>query len=165
MGKTVVIDEKKRYLDCEEYFKNGIDSLIIKEGVKEIGRYAFAQNNITNLTIDESLLAKEQKELLEEMITSSINEVVSKVKELKAKSDDEDEDTRTSESNKQTFNPFNMNLSDMNKMFSDISKMTSVEYKDGKLNISLDSITPDMISKMNDMMNNMNNKDDDDKKD
>ena len=121
--------------------------------------------NITNLTIDESLLAKEQKELSEEMITSSINEVVSKVKELKAKSDDEDEDTRTSESNKQAFNPFNMNLSDMNKMFSDISKMTSVEYKDGKLNISLDSITPDMISKMNDMMNNMNNKDDDDKKD
>ena len=120
--------------------------------------------NITNLTIDESLLAKEQKELLEEMITSSINEVVSKVKELKAKSDEEDEIPNTSETNKQTFNPFNMNLSDMNKMFSDISKMTSVEYKDGKLNISLDSITPDMISKMNDMMNNMNNKDDDDKK-
>ncbi|MEI0539924.1 YbaB/EbfC family nucleoid-associated protein [Brachyspira pulli] len=121
--------------------------------------------NIINLTIDESLLAKEQKELLEEMITSSINEVVSKVKELKAKSEEDDEDTHTSESNKQAFNPFNMNLSDMNKMFSDISKMTSVEYKDGKLNISLDSITPDMISKMNDMMNNMNNKDDDDKKD
>ena len=55
MGKTVVIDEKKRYLDCEEYFKNGIDNLIIKEGVKEIGRYAFAQNNITNLTIPNSI--------------------------------------------------------------------------------------------------------------
>lgn len=55
MGKTVVIDEKKSYLDCEEYFKNGIDNLIIKEGVKEIGRYAFAQNNITNLTIPNSI--------------------------------------------------------------------------------------------------------------
>ena len=55
MGKTVVIDEKKRYIDCEEYFKNGIDNLIIKEGVKEIGRYAFAQNNITNLTIPNSI--------------------------------------------------------------------------------------------------------------
>ena len=55
MGKTVIIDEKKRYLDCEEYFKNGIDNLIIKEGVKEIGRYAFAQNNITNLTIPNSI--------------------------------------------------------------------------------------------------------------
>ena len=55
MKKTIVIDEKKRYLDCEEYFKNGIDNLIIKEGVKEIGRYAFAQNNITNLTIPNSI--------------------------------------------------------------------------------------------------------------
>ena len=51
MKKTVVIDEKKRYLDCEEYFKNGIDNLIIKEGVKEIGIRAFAQNNLTNLII------------------------------------------------------------------------------------------------------------------
>ena len=60
-----------------------------------------------------------------------------------------------------------MNFKDMNQMFNDISKMTSVEYKDGKINISLDSITPDMISKMNDMMNNMNNtdnKNDDDNK-
>lgn len=55
MEKTIVIDEKKRYLDCEEYFKNGIDNLIIKEGVKVIGRYAFAQNNITNLTIPNSI--------------------------------------------------------------------------------------------------------------
>ena len=55
MGKTVVIDEKKRYLDCEEYFKNGIDSLIIKEGVKEIGMRAFAQNNLTNLIIPKSI--------------------------------------------------------------------------------------------------------------
>ena len=55
MGKTVVIDEKKKYLDCKEYFKNGIDNLIIKEGVKEIERYAFAQNNITNLTIPNSI--------------------------------------------------------------------------------------------------------------
>ena len=55
MKKTIVIDEKKKYLDCKEYFKNGIDNLIIKEGVKVIGRYAFAQNNITNLTIPNSI--------------------------------------------------------------------------------------------------------------
>ena len=32
MGKTVVIDEKKRYLDFEEYFNIVLDSVIIKEG-------------------------------------------------------------------------------------------------------------------------------------
>ena len=118
---------------------------------------------ISNFNIDESLLSKDQKELLEEMIVSSINEASHKVKELKKKLDDE-EDNSIEEKPKHA-NPFNMNWGDMSQMFNDISKMTSVEYKDGKLNISLDSITPDMISKMNDMMNNMNNKDDDDKKD
>lgn len=117
--------------------------------------------NILSFNIDESLLIKDQKELLEEMITSSINEAVSKVKELKQNTDDEYE--HINKNTKDNVNPFNMNWGDMNKMFSDISKMTSVEYKDGKLNISLDSITPDMISKMNDMMNNMNNNKDDDK--
>ncbi|WP_297278181.1 YbaB/EbfC family nucleoid-associated protein [uncultured Brachyspira sp.] len=116
--------------------------------------------NILSLNIDESLLIKDQKELLEEMITSSINEAVSKVKELKQNND---EPEHINKSAKDNINPFNMNWGEMNKMFSDISKMTSVEYKDGKLNISLDSITPDMISKMNDMMNNMNNNKDDDK--
>ncbi|WP_297206206.1 YbaB/EbfC family nucleoid-associated protein [uncultured Brachyspira sp.] len=113
--------------------------------------------NILNFNIDESLLMKDQKELLEEMITSSINEAICKVKELKQNTDDELEHT------KKDNNPFNMDWGDMNKMFGDISKMTSIEYKDGKLNISLDSITPDMLSKMNDMMNNMNNNKDDDK--
>ncbi|WP_028329989.1 YbaB/EbfC family nucleoid-associated protein [Brachyspira alvinipulli] len=120
--------------------------------------------NILSLNIDESLLTKDQKELLEEMITSSINEAVSKVKELKHNDDDEPE--HINKNARDNINPFNMNWGEMNKMFSDISKMTSVEYKDGKLNISLDSITPDMISKMNDMMNNMNNNNDkDDDKD
>ena len=55
MGKTVIIDGKKGYLAVEEYFKDDINTLIIEEGVKEIGRYAFAQNNITNLTIPNSI--------------------------------------------------------------------------------------------------------------
>ena len=37
---------------------------------------------ISNFNIDESLLSKDQKELLEEMIVSSINEASHKVKEL-----------------------------------------------------------------------------------
>ncbi|MDO6993740.1 YbaB/EbfC family nucleoid-associated protein [Brachyspira innocens] len=113
---------------------------------------------ISNFNIDESLLSKDQKELLEEMIVSSINEASHKVKELNKKLDEE-EDNSIEEKPKHA-NPFNMNWGDMSQMFNDISKMTSVEYKDGKLNISLDSITPDMISKMNDMMNKMNDKDD-----
>ena len=118
--------------------------------------------NITSFNIDESLLSKEQKDLLEEMIASSVNEAINKVKELNKKNDDDD---MSEKNNRQYSNPFNnINLSDMNQMFSDISKMTSVEYKDGKINIALDSITPDMISKMNDMMNNLNKNDDDNKK-
>ncbi|WP_300366969.1 YbaB/EbfC family nucleoid-associated protein [Brachyspira sp.] len=120
--------------------------------------------NITSFSIDESLLLKDQKELLEEMISSSVNEAVSKVSELRKKLEEEDSDDND---NKEKFsrqpNLFNMNFNDMNQMFSDISKMTSVEYKDGKINISLDSITPDMITKMNDIMNNMNKNNDDDK--
>ncbi|KLI43288.1 YbaB/EbfC family nucleoid-associated protein [Brachyspira hyodysenteriae] len=119
--------------------------------------------NITSFSIDETLLAKDQKELLEEMISSSINEAVSKVNELRKKLEEEDSDIDREQVKPQP-NLFNMNFKDMNQMFNDISKMTSVEYKDGKINISLDSITPDMISKMNDMMNNMNNKNDDDNK-
>ena len=122
--------------------------------------------NITSFNIDESLLSNDQKELLEEMITSSINEAVLKVNELRKKLEEEDSDNEREQSKSQP-NLFNMNFKDMNQMFNDISKMTSVEYKDGKINISLDSITPDMISKMNDMMNNMNNtdnKNDDDNK-
>ncbi|WP_300754089.1 YbaB/EbfC family nucleoid-associated protein [uncultured Brachyspira sp.] len=114
---------------------------------------------ISNFNIDESLLSKDQKELLEEMIVSSINEASHKVKELNKKLDDEEDNSNIEEKPKHA-NPFNMNWGDMSQMFNDISKMTSVEYKDGKLNISLDSITPDMISKMNDMMNKMNDKDD-----
>ena len=118
--------------------------------------------NITSFNIDESLLSNDQKELLEEMITSSINEAVLKVNELRKKLEEEDSDNEREQSKSQP-NLFNMNFKDMNQMFNDISKMTSVEYKDGKINISLDSITPDMISKMNDMMNNMNKNNDDDK--
>ena len=119
---------------------------------------------ISNFNIDESLLSKDQKELLEEMIVSSINEASHKVKELKKKLDDEEDNNTEEKPKHQAMNPFNMNWGDMSQMFNDISKMTSVEYKDGKLNISLDSITPDMISKMNDMMNKINDKDDENNK-
>ncbi|ADG70765.1 YbaB/EbfC family nucleoid-associated protein [Brachyspira murdochii] len=118
---------------------------------------------MSNFNIDDSLLSKDQKELLEEMIVSSINEAFHKVKELNKKLDNSsnnEEANNNSEEKPKHANPFNMNWGDMSQMFNDISKMTSVEYKDGKLNISLDSITPDMISKMNDMMNKMNDKDD-----
>ena len=79
--------------------------------------------NILNLNIDESLLVREQKELLEEMIISSINEAASKVQELnKNKSNEETE--HSNKQNTNNINPFNMNWSDMNQMFSDISKRT-----------------------------------------
>ena len=55
MGKTVIIDGKKDYLAVEEYFKDDINTLIIEEGVKEIGIRAFAQNNLTNLIIPKSI--------------------------------------------------------------------------------------------------------------
>ena len=55
MGKTVIIDGKKDYLAVEEYFKDDINTLIIEEGVKEIGMRAFAQNNLTNLIIPNSI--------------------------------------------------------------------------------------------------------------
>ena len=55
MGKTVIIDGKKDYLAVEEYFKDDINTLIIEEGVKEIGMRAFAQNNLTNLIIPKSI--------------------------------------------------------------------------------------------------------------
>ena len=55
MGKTVIIDGKKGYLAVEEYFKDDINTLIIEEGVKEIGMRAFAQNNLTNLIIPKSI--------------------------------------------------------------------------------------------------------------
>ena len=55
MGQTVIIDGKKGYLAVEEYFKDDINTLIIEEGVKEIGIRAFAQNNLTNLIIPKSI--------------------------------------------------------------------------------------------------------------
>ena len=55
MGKTVIIDGKKGYLAVEDYFKDDINTLIIEEGVKEIGIRAFAQNNLTNLIIPKSI--------------------------------------------------------------------------------------------------------------
>ncbi len=115
---------------------------------------------ITSFSIDETLLSKDQKELLEEMIMSSINEAVINVNELRKKSKEEDDNSEDNNSKKEDKSNL-FNLKDMNQMFKDISKMTSVEYKDGKINISLDSINSDMISKMNDMINNISNKNDD----
>ena len=107
--------------------------------------------SISNFNVDDSLLDKSQKELLEEMIVSSMNEAVSRVKDLNV------------DENNNYKNPFNA-LKDMDKAFADITKMTTIKYdENGKpiINISLDAINPDIISKMNDIINN--NNDDKDK--
>ena len=107
--------------------------------------------SISNFNVDESLLDKGQKELLEEMIVSSMNEAISRVKDLNV------------DENNNYKNPFNA-LKDMDKAFADITKMTTIKYdENGKpiINISLDAINPDIISKMNDIINN--NNDDKDK--
>lgn len=109
--------------------------------------------SISNFNVDESLLDKGQKELLEEMIVSSMNEAISRVKDLNI------------DENNNYKNPFNsFNMKDMDKAFADITKMTTIKYdENGKpiINISLDAINPDIISKMNDIINN--NNDDKDK--
>ena len=107
--------------------------------------------SISNFNVDDSLLDKSQKELLEEMIVSSMNDAVSRVKDLNV------------DENNNYKNPFNA-LKDMDKAFADITKMTTIKYdENGKpiINISLDAINPDIISRMNDIINN--NNDDKDK--
>lgn len=109
--------------------------------------------NLLSFNIDESLLLKDQKELLEEMIVSSINEAIDKVTELNGKEDFKE--TKTTQ--------FDFNKKDINKVMGDITKLTSVRYENGKpvLTISLDSITPDMVSKMTDLIkNNKDNEED-----
>lgn len=109
--------------------------------------------SISNFNVDESLLDKSQKELLEEMIVSSMNDAVSKVKDLNV-------DDNKNDNYKNPFNAFNMK--DMDKVFSDITKMTAIKYdENGKpiINISLDAINPDIISKVNDIINNNDDKD------
>ncbi|WP_157150759.1 YbaB/EbfC family nucleoid-associated protein [Brachyspira sp. SAP_772] len=105
---------------------------------------------ISNFNVDESLLDKSQKELLEEMIISSMNDAISKVKDLNV--DENKHDNYK--------NPFNaLNMKDMDKAFADITKMTTIKYdENGKpiINISLDAINPDIISRMNDIINNNN---------
>lgn len=111
--------------------------------------------SISNFNVDESLLDKGQKELLEEMIVSSMNDAISRVKDLNI-------DDNKNDNYKNPFNSFNMK--DMDKAFADITKMTTIKYdENGKpiINISLDAINPDIISKMNDIINN--NNDDKDK--
>lgn len=112
--------------------------------------------SISNFNVDDSLLDKNQKELLEEMIVSSMNDAISKVKDLNVSDDNKNDNYK---------NPFNsFNMKDMDKAFADITKMTTIKYdENGKpiINISLDAINPDIISKMNDIINN--NNDDKDK--
>lgn len=104
--------------------------------------------NITDLNIDESLLIKEQKELLEEMLTSSMNEAISKIKELNP--------------NKEDKNKFD--AKDLNKIFGNLAKMSSVRFENGKpiLSFSLDSISPDIMSKVNSMMDELDKNRDED---
>ena len=104
--------------------------------------------NITDLNIDESLLIKEQKELLEEMLTSSMNEAISKIKELNPNKEDKN----------------NFDSKDLNKIFGDLAKMSSVRFENGKpiLSFSLDSISPDIMSKVNSMMDELDKNSDKD---
>lgn len=97
--------------------------------------------NITDLNIDESLLIKEQKELLEEMLTSSVNEAIIKMKELNHSDDDK----------------VKFDAKDLDKMFGDLAKMSSVRFENGKpiLSFSLDSISHDIMSKVNSMMDEL----------
>lgn len=106
--------------------------------------------NITDLNIDESMLIKEQKELLEEMLTSSMNEAIAKIKELNPSKDDKAK----------------FDAQDLNKVFGDLAKMSSVRFENGKpiLSFSLDSISPEIMSKVNSMMDELE-KDEEDKRD
>lgn len=103
--------------------------------------------NITELNIDESMLVKEQKELLEEMLTSSVNEAIAKIKELNPNDDKTKFDAK-----------------DLNKIFGDLAKMSSVRFENGKpiLSFSLDSISPDIMSKVNSMMDELDKNSDKD---
>ena len=103
--------------------------------------------NITDLNIDESMLVKEQKELLEEMLTSSVNEAIAKIKELNPNDDKAKFDSK-----------------DLNKIFGDLAKMSSVRFENGKpiLSFSLDAISPDIMSKVNSMMDELDKNSDKD---
>lgn len=105
--------------------------------------------NITDLNIDESLLVKEQKELLEEMLISSVNEAIFKIKELSPSNEDKTK----------------FDAKDLNKIFGDLAKMSSVRFENGKpiLSFSLDSISPDIMSKVNSMMDELDKNKDKDK--
>lgn len=104
--------------------------------------------NITELNIDESMLVKEQKELLEEMLISSVNEAIAKIKELNPIKDDN----------------VKFDAKDLNKIFGDLAKMSSVRFENGKpiLSFSLDSISPDIMSKVNSMMDELDKNNDKD---
>lgn len=102
--------------------------------------------NITDLNIDESMLVKEQKELLEEMLTLSVNEAIIKIKEVSS-----DKESKTK-----------FDAKDLNKIFGDLAKMSSVRFENGKpiLSFSLDSLSPDIMSKVSSMMDELDkNKD------
>ncbi len=116
--------------------------------------------DLVDLTIHESMIDLSQKDLLEEMILSTVNEAIDKMIDINEKKIDSDKTETT---------PFNLDPNkmpdfknmNMNKMLGDLSKFTSIKYENGKpvLTMALDGITPDIL--MN-MMNMKNNTDDDD---
>lgn len=92
------------------------------------------------------MLVKEQKELLEEMLTLSVNEAIIKIKEVSS-----DKESKTK-----------FDAKDLNKIFGDLAKMSSVRFENGKpiLSFSLDSLSPDIMSKVSSMMDELDkNKD------
>jgi len=116
--------------------------------------------DLIDLTIHESMISLDQKDLLEEMVLSTVNEAIDKMIEINEKEIHHNK----------TATPYNLDPSkmpdlknmNMSKIMGDLSKFTSIKYENGKpiLTMSLDGITPDIL--MN-MMNMKNDDNDDDK--
>lgn len=110
---------------------------------------------LLSIEVDDSLLDKSQKELLEEFIASTVNEAVHKVDEMNKDFVAEDDNIKESMPHSNMFD-----MSRVSKIAEDLSKLTSIgKDENGKpmLNIPLDTINPAMIKNMFDMMNKDNN--------
>ncbi len=111
--------------------------------------------NIKDLNIDASMIAIDQKELLEELIVSTTNEAIDKMLDANGKEmDKEIKDAKLDMSS--------LNQENISKMAKDLSQFTSIKYEDGKpvLNVSLDNLTPEILLKMSGLMKNDNDKKD-----
>lgn len=118
--------------------------------------------DLIDLTIHESMIALDQKDLLEEMILSTVNEAIDKMIEINEKEMNDDKTETKSPFNIDPAKIPNFNNMNINKIMGDLSKFTSIKYENGKpvLTMSLDGITPDILMNMMNMKNNDSNDDD-----